>query len=203
MSRPRIEGRPWLDVVAPVAAGAVGGVVGAAGAPLPLAAAVAAIAWLVRVSYLLLRAPRRDRPAPWRLVPELAQLVDQSIDAADAYRAFAKNLDPGPLQDRLVDELSLVDDSVIAVWQATLSSVELARLVASVRPDDRPSLQAQLERLQVRAATLTRDLTAVVADTSAIAFSATEADGTAALAERIAVLREAQHEVAALIRPVS
>lgn len=203
MTRPRIEARPWLDVVAPVAAGVLGGTAAMAGASTIVAGAAAVGIWLGRVGYLLLRSPDRDRPAPWRLVPELAQLVDQSIDAADAYRAFADNLDPGPLQDRLIDEIPLVDDSVVAVWQATLSSGELARLIASVRPDDRAPLRAQLERLHSRAETLTRDLTAVVVDTSAIAFSATEGDGTGVLSERIAVLREAQHEVAALVRPRS
>lgn len=199
MRRHRLEAAPWLDASAPIIGGIVAGAVAALGAALPVAAMAGVAAWLARVGSVFARGPRRDRPAPWRLVEPLARRVDHAIDSADAYRSIARSLDPGPLRDRLVDEVPVVDHSVIAVWQAALASAELARFAAAAAPQDRTPLLAQLQALEDRLDTLGANLRDVVADTSAIAISQSAHDGSAVLAERISALRDADREIGELV----
>jgi hypothetical protein len=124
-------------------AGAAAAILG--GLPLVAAAGVGAAAWAARVAFALPRRRPVERIDPRRVEEPWRQFVEEAVAAQGRFDRTVARMMPGPLQDRLRDVGTRLNDGVHECWGIACQGNELQ---SAYRQLDVQSVEAELKQLE-------------------------------------------------------
>jgi hypothetical protein len=138
----------------------VGVVTALVGVPIPVAALLGVIVYVVGVAVAMPRAPKPATFDPFTLSDPWRRFAQNAQRSRRQFRTTVANTAPGPLHDRLADIAARLDAGLQDGWQIAKRGDEIDSAVGRLDPT---RLRSQLASLQAKAdAEPSEDLTAAI-----------------------------------------